>query len=162
MVWLIVLSGYPKSGKTSIARAIVERIRNCARVGSDDLREMLFGEHYPCRDERLLWTMIEETSRILQENGYHVVIDSSAPNNFLRKRLLGAAADRKMLVVVRASDETIRRRGGEELLARWKIFWEEPSVDADKVLDERSEEPADIVRIATEVASIIQSKTIGV
>lgn len=156
MVWLIVLSGYPKSGKTSVARAIVRRVRNCARVGSDELREMLFGEHYPCRDERLLWTLIEELSRILQDNGYHVVVDSSAPNNALRRRLLDSAVDRRMLLVVRASDEVIEGRGGGKLLARWKTFWEEPNVDADKVLDERCEEPADIGRIAAEVASIIR------
>jgi len=158
MVWLIVLSGYPKSGKTSIARAIVKKLKNCARIGSDDLREMFFGENYPCRNEQLLWTIIEELSRILQDNGYHVVMDSSAPNNVMRRRLLDAAADRRMLLVVRASEEVINERGGGRLLTLWKTFWEEPRVEADMVLDEKCEESADIERIAVKVTSIIRGE----
>jgi hypothetical protein len=63
-----------------------------------------------------------------------------------------------MLLVVRASEEVINERGGGRLLTLWKTFWEEPRVEADKVLDEKCEESADIERIAVKVTSIIRGE----
>ncbi len=158
MVWLIVLSGYPKSGKTTISKKLTKSIEKCARIGSDNLRDMLFGEVYPCRDELLIWELIKELSIKLQKKGYSVIIDSTAPGNDLRRKLLEVAIDRKLLLVVRASEEAIRARGGSELLTTWKRFWEEPEVEADIILDERCEEPEDIERIVDKLKMIITSE----
>jgi tRNA uridine 5-carbamoylmethylation protein Kti12 len=57
-LWNIVLSGYPKSGKTLLARRLVAENTCFTRVGVDELREMLFNEVPPCRDEFLLYSLI--------------------------------------------------------------------------------------------------------
>jgi len=40
-LWNIVLSGYPKSGKTMLANRLVAENQFFARIGVDELREML-------------------------------------------------------------------------------------------------------------------------
>ena len=155
MVWLVVLSGYPKTGKTTLSRALVKTMQDMARVSTDELRSMLFGERYPSRDERLIFGMVLELSKKLQERGYNVVIDSTAPNNAIRERLLEYSMDKKMLLVLRASEEEIAKRGGEELMHEWDRYWEEPRVDVDVLLDETLETKEDLERIANKVKKII-------
>jgi predicted kinase len=87
-LWNIVLSGYPRSGKTMLAGRLVSESPFFSRVGVDELREMFFNEAYPCRDEFLVYSMIAEIRNALLERGYSVVIDSTAPNNVTRDFLL--------------------------------------------------------------------------
>ncbi|MDI6690728.1 MAG: hypothetical protein QME50_02525 [Candidatus Bathyarchaeota archaeon] len=47
-LWNIVLSGYPRSGKTMLAKRLIAENPYFARVGVDELREMLFNETPPC------------------------------------------------------------------------------------------------------------------
>jgi len=41
-LWNIVLSGYPRAGKTMLAKRLVAENQYFARVGVDELREMFF------------------------------------------------------------------------------------------------------------------------
>jgi len=87
-LWLIVLSGYPGSGKTMLAKRLVADYPYLARIGIDELRQMLFYESFPCRDEFLVYSLIAEMRDTLLKKGYSVVIDSTAPDNVTRDFLL--------------------------------------------------------------------------
>ena len=41
-LWNIVLSGYPKSGKTTLAKRLIAENQFFARIGVDELRQMIF------------------------------------------------------------------------------------------------------------------------
>lgn len=51
----------------------------------DELRDMLFNEVYPSRDEFLIYSMIGEMRDILLKKGYSIVIDSTASDNVTRE-----------------------------------------------------------------------------
>lgn len=87
-LWSIILSGYPRAGKTTLARRLVSDCPYFARVGVDELREMLFNEFYPCLGEFLIYSMIGEMRDALLKDRYSVVIDSTAPDNATRQFLL--------------------------------------------------------------------------
>ena len=87
-LWNVVLSGYPRAGKTMLAQRLVAEKQCFARIGVDELRKMLFNENYPCHDEFAVYYMIGEMRDSLLKFGYSVVIDSTAPFNVTRKFLL--------------------------------------------------------------------------
>jgi len=41
-LWNIVLGGYPKSGKTMLANRLIAENQYFARIGVDELRQMIF------------------------------------------------------------------------------------------------------------------------
>jgi predicted kinase len=131
--WNIVLSGYPKSGKTLLARRIVAENSCFARVGVDELREMLFNEVPPCRDEYLLYSVIAETRDALLRRGYSVVTDSTAPDDITRQFLLTTKIRRlnQLLIVLTVDREILARRnivsfGDASSISVWDKRWQEP------------------------------------
>jgi predicted kinase len=132
-LWLIVLSGYPSSGKTMLARRLVADYPYLARIGVDELREMLFYEAYPCRDEYLVYFMIAEMRDVLLKKGYSVVIDSTAPDNVTREFLLTSKVIRvnSLLVVFSVEKEvlverSIERFGTARPIDAYDRRWENP------------------------------------
>ena len=57
-LWNLVLTGYPSSGKTLLARKIVQDRPEFVRISGGDSRVMFFNEPAPSRDEELLYTML--------------------------------------------------------------------------------------------------------
>jgi predicted kinase len=115
-LWNIVLSGYPRAGKTMLAQKLVAEKRCFARVGVDELRKMLFNSGYPCRDEFLVYSMIGEMRDALLRLGYSVVIDSTAPFNVTRQFLLTTQKKpvNPLLVIVSADRPVLLRRTTEK------------------------------------------------
>jgi predicted kinase len=132
-LWNIVLSGYPKSGKTMLARRLVTENPNFTRVGVDELREMLFSEAPPCRDEFLLYSMIAQIRDNLLKKGYSVVIDSTAPDNITRNFLLSTRIRNvnRMVILFNVEKEIIIERnimffGDASPVSVWDEKWEPP------------------------------------
>ena len=132
-LWNIVLSGYPRSGKTMLARRLVSESQSFSRVGVDELREMFFNEVYPCRDEFLVYSMIAEMRDALLERGYSVVIDSTAPDNVTREFLLTTRfeAVNRLVILFNVNRDILIRRNVEKfdnarLVFAWDKRWQKP------------------------------------
>ena len=132
-LWNIVLSGYPKSGKTMLARRLVSENKNFARIGVDDLRAMLFNEAPPCRDEFLIYSIIAEMRDYLLKKGYSVIIDSTAPDNVTRAFLLATKVKNVngLIVLFNVEREVIIERnialfGNASPVFAWDERWETP------------------------------------
>lgn len=132
-LWNMVLCGYPRSGKTTLARRLVAENQYFARIGVDELRKMLFNEVPPCRDEFLVYSMITEMRDGLLKRGYSVVIDSTAPDNITREFLLTTKVKfiNRLLVVVNVEREILIKRNIEKFgnanpVFAWDKRWEKP------------------------------------
>lgn len=132
-LWNIVLSGYPRSGKTTLANRLVSENSRFARIGVDELRGMLFNEAPPCRDEFLVYSMIADIRDILLSKGYSVVIDSTAPDNVTREFLTATKIKHvnRLLVMLNVDREILIKRniekfGNAETVYAWDKRWEEP------------------------------------
>jgi len=132
-LWNIVLSGYPKSGKTMLVNRLIAENQHFARVGVDELRQMMFNEIPPCRDEFLIYSMIAEMGDALLKNGYSAVIDSTAPDNITRRFLLETKATHvnRLLVVINVDREVLIKRnieksGDASAVFAWDKRWQEP------------------------------------
>ncbi len=132
-LWNIVLSGYPKSGKTMLANRLIAENQYFARIGVDELRQMIFNEFPPCRDEFLIYSMIAEMRDSLLEKGYSVVVDSTAPDNVTREFLTVTKVRHvnRLLVVLNIDREVLIKRnieksGDASSIFAWDKRWEEP------------------------------------
>jgi predicted kinase len=127
-LWNIVLSGYPKTGKTLLARRLVAENQRFARIGVDELRTMLFNEIPPCRDEFLVYSLIAEIRDSLLEKGYSVVIDSTAPDNVTRQFLLATKIKNvnRLVILFNVEREVIIERNIEAFGDASSVFaWDE-------------------------------------
>jgi predicted kinase len=135
-LWNIVLCGYPRAGKTTLARRLVADYPHFARIGVDELRQMLFNEIPPCRDEFLIYSMIAGMRDYLLKRGYSVVIDSTAPNNVTREFLLSTKVKdvNLLLIMLNVDREVLIRRNIEKFgnanpVFAWDKRWEKPKGD---------------------------------
>lgn len=131
--WNIVLSGYPRAGKTKLAKQLVSDHQYFARIGVDELRTMFFSECYPCRDEYMTYSMIAETRDALLRLGYSAVIDSTAPFNVTRQFLLTTRVKpiNPLLVIVTVDkpvlvERTMETYGDEDQVVAYEKRWENP------------------------------------
>jgi len=135
-LWNVVLSGYPKSGKTTLANKLIAENQYFARIGVDELRQMIFNEFPPCLDEFLIYSMIAEMREDLLKKGYSTGIDSTAPNNITRQFLLETKLKNinRLLVVLNVNREilikgNIEKSGDASAVFAWDKRWEEPKAN---------------------------------
>ena len=131
-LWNVVLSGYPRSGKTLLAKRLVADFAEFARVNVDELRDMLFNETPPCRDEYVIYSLIAETRDAMLRRGYSVVIDSTAPDDTTRDFLLTTIVKNvnELLVLLTVNRKTLLNRsiekcGDTSLVTAWDKRWQE-------------------------------------
>lgn len=164
-LWNIVLSGYPRSGKTKLAKRLVADYPFFARVSVDQLREMFFYETYPSRDEFLIYSMIAEIRDALLQRGYSVVVDSTAPDNVTRHFLLTskAAGVSKLLVVLNVEKEVLVERSMEKFgsampIAAYDKRWEEPKGSI-AVFKFKSNNPEEFEAYYARLKELLESET---
>lgn len=132
-LWNLVLTGYPSSGKTLLARKIAQDRPEFVRISGDDLRVMFFNEPAPSRDEELLYTMLALIRDELLRRHHSVVVDTTAPTNRTRSYLMQTKVPNvdSLLIVVVASREALlertRARGHFGAVEAWDKSWEPPS-----------------------------------
>src|SRR5208283_1559320 len=99
-LWNLVLSGYPASGKTVLAKRLVSENRGFVRLSVDDLREMFFGPIEPPEDEEFVYDCLASLRDRALRNGLSVVLDTTAPTNSTREFLLKTRVENVTRLVV--------------------------------------------------------------
>jgi len=140
---LVVLSGYPYSGKTTLSSFMVDEL-GFLRVGIDQLIKMIYNHERlnrsfrDCytREVRALWQQpFNDIKMQFLQAGYDTVVDSAAPFNENRRSILhtGDIPVEKYLIFLSVDPDILRQRsmqamGREYDLQNWVTggTWEEP------------------------------------
>jgi predicted kinase len=131
-LWNLVLSGYPGSGKTILARRLVADNPRFLRISVDDLRNMYFGSTAPTEQDEFVYTSLGSLRDLALRSGRSVVLDCTAPKNVTRKLLLKTKVDgvTRLLVVIVVDREELMRRNKERgfigAVEAWDESWEAP------------------------------------
>jgi predicted kinase len=131
-LWNLVLSGYPGSGKTVLARRLISENHDFVRLNVDELRSMYFGDAQPAKDEELVYDTITTLRDSILRSRRSVVIDSTAPRNSTRHILLNTKVQgvTPLLVVMIVEKNELegrnRERGIRGAAAAWDRVWENP------------------------------------
>jgi predicted kinase len=131
-LWNLVLSGYPGSGKTVLARRLVSENSSFVRLSVDDLRDMFFGPIEQPKDDEFVYNCLVSLRDLVLRSGRSVVLDSTAPRNITRQLLLNTrAGDVVRLVVLLVVEKNElegrnRERGMMGAVEAWDKTWENP------------------------------------
>ena len=132
VLWNLVLSGYPGSGKTILTRRLVSENPGFIRLSVDDLRDMFFGPVEPPKEDEFVYDCLASMRDQALRNRRSVVLDSTAPRNSTREFLLNAKVPNVVrlvvLIVVEKSElkGRNRARGMEGAVEAWDRNWENP------------------------------------
>ena len=130
-LWNMVLSGYPGSGKTVLARRLVSENEGFVRLSVDDLRGMFFGPVEP-KDDDFVYDCLASLRDLSLRSGRSVILDSTAPTNFTRDFLLGTRVQGvvRLLVVFVVEKTELEGRNRERrvlgAVEAWDKSWENP------------------------------------
>lgn len=122
MTWAVWLTGPPASGKSTIARALVEALRKrgvrAAVLESDALRAILTPEPTYEPDERdRFYAEVADMAALLVEQDIPVIVDATAPRRAHRDRLRRVVRE-FLEVLVETPREICERRDPKGLYAR--------------------------------------------
>jgi len=132
-LWNLVLSGYPGSGKTVLARRLVSDNDGFVRLSVDDLRGMFFGPIQPPKDDEFVYNCLASLRDLVLRGGRSVVMDSTAPRNTARHFLLNTRVPgviRLVVLLVVEKNELEgrnRERGLTGAVEAWDKAWENPT-----------------------------------
>jgi len=134
-LWNIVLSGYPASGKTMLARRLVSDNANFVRLSVDDLRGMFYGPVQPPKEEEFVYDQLAALRDLILRSRRSVVLDSTAPRNSTRRFLLNTRVEGvvRLLVVLLVERSELEGRNQERGLVgavdAWNRTWENPQTN---------------------------------
>jgi predicted kinase len=132
-LWNLVLSGYPGSGKTVLARRLVSENVSFVRISVDELRGMFFGPIEPLKDDEFVYNCLASLRDLVLRSGRSVVLDSTAPRNATRQLLLNTKVEDVVRLVVlfvvekNELEGRNRERGIMGAVEAWDKNWENPS-----------------------------------
>ena len=130
-IWTILVIGPPTSGKSFLARRLLQSVRDSVRINPDEVRLMLFNDLAPQHDEDLVYKALSSLRDLALSYGHSVIIDSTAPRHITREYFLSGNNRSRHLVVVMDVDKKIlqeRARKGGKLgpLRAFEAVWQEP------------------------------------
>ena len=127
-----MLSGYPGSGKTVLARRLVSENPNFVRLSVDDLRDTFFGPIELPKEEEFVYNALAALRDLTLRSGRSVVLDSTTPKNSTRDFLLNARVQGviRLLVLMMVEKNELegrnRERGMQGVVEAWDKAWEKP------------------------------------
>ena len=125
MTWAVWLTGPPASGKSTIARALADALRQrsvrAAVLESDALRAILTPEptYEPAERDRF-YAEVADLAALLVRQGIPVIVDATAPRRAHRERLRGVVRD-FLEVFVATPREICEGRDPKGLYARARV-----------------------------------------
>ena len=132
-VWNLVLSGYPGSGKSVLARRIVTDHSNFMRLSVDEIRLMFFGSTQPSAHEEFVYNCLAALRDLALRSGYSVILDCTAPTNTTREFLLNTKVERAVRLVIqmvvdkKEVEKRNRERGIAGAVEAWDRTWQPPT-----------------------------------
>jgi predicted kinase len=141
---LVVLTGYPGCGKTTLSNFLVKKM-DFVLLSGDMIAIELFGHVYPFKEgenPELIWETVCRRRDELLKDGKSVVIDTTAYNNNRRADLLSTdvLAD-KYLVWLQVSPNILEsrlsgRKWTQDSTEKWKLLvgWEDPNPSSGYIL----------------------------
>lgn len=158
-----MLSGYPGSGKTVVARRLVSENPTFVRLSVDDVRSMLYGTSEPSADEEFVYTCLASLRDLALRRGHDVVLDCTAPRNSTREFLLRTKVEDvvPLLVVMIVSKAELEKRNRDRNLVgaieAWDRMWE-TSTSAMPVMKFHNDSRADFETSYYLLTELLKSK----
>jgi adenylylsulfate kinase len=89
--WCVWLTGLPGSGKSTVAKALVDKLKknniNAQIISSDELRKVITPEPKYTEEEReIVYGAIVYIAKILTKNGVNVIIDATGNRRRYREK----------------------------------------------------------------------------
>jgi len=130
-IWTILVIGPPTSGKTHLAKRLLQSVKDSIRINPDELRLMLFNDLVPEHDEDLVYKALSSLRDNSLSYGHSVIIDSTAPRHITREYFLSGSNRSRHLIVAMDVDKKIleeRARKADKLgpLRAFEAVWQEP------------------------------------
>ena len=167
---LVVLTGLPASGKSEAADWLREQ-HGYQVLSTDESRQRLFGKEYgdmrKTDDEETVRDTIDYAKRYHLAHGENVVIDTCAPTNKFRRRMLSLAeyldnSIEKYLIHIHASNQAIRKRQqtrgrSPEAIETIEGFWQDPADEFHKGLFYEVENNQDLDEFYNKLNGVYQT-----
>jgi predicted kinase len=130
-VWTILVIGPPTSGKSFLARRLLQSLRDSVRINPDEVRLMLFNDLAPEHDEDLVYKELSSLRDLALAYGHSVIIDATAPRHITREYFLSGSHKSRHLIVVmdvdkKVLEERARKEGKMMPLKAFEAVWQEP------------------------------------
>lgn len=157
MTKLVVLTGFPTCGKSTVSR-FLEQDMGFSRLSGDDISVELFGHTYPYsgneNPERIWDTVCKRRDQLLEE-GRNVVIDTTAYNEQRRTVLFDTVKETEnYLIWLQVSSKSVekrtsRREWKDDDINKWKnhVEWEDPKSNGYHLVIFHNNDPEDLKRI---------------
>ncbi len=131
LLWTILVTGPPTSGKSRLSRRLLAAIKDSVRINPDELRLMYFDDPAPVHDEELIYHTLSTLRKFALDHRHSVIIDSTAPRHTTRNFFLDDGGRSRHLVVVMDVDRKIldkraKAAGKTSPLEAFDAVWQEP------------------------------------